>query len=157
MSNYIVIQPYSRKFKEMKIHPKEYPYWEELLKMIKEKYKYTIFQLGVKDEVKINGVDIMLPDLKMEDIVKIVDNALFFICIDSFLHHLANCHEIKTKGFVIWGLSDPEKFGYPQFTNILKDREYLRKNPYLWWKDEEVNTDAFYEADVVFDIISKEI
>jgi hypothetical protein len=72
---------------------------------------------------------------------------------------------------VIWGISDPDIFGYDYNTNILKDRKYLRPDPFGTWKeikeDEKTkvkkdvympqNKDAFEKPLEVFKIIGKVI
>jgi hypothetical protein len=52
-------------------------------------------------------------------------------------------------GIVLWGISDPLIFGHPENTNLLKGREYLASNQFLWWEAHEFDADRFVKPDVV--------
>jgi hypothetical protein len=116
---------------------KSYPYWDELIKL-----------LGSHEIKEISGI---LPEKKIIELVNWCD---IWISIDSFLQHLVAYHKLK-KGIVIWGLSDPELFGYKSNINLLKDRKYLRPGieQYLFWKDVPINKEAFISAKEVRDSI----
>jgi hypothetical protein len=105
--------------------PKSYPYWEELLNLLKD------------NEIKeIRGI------LSENEIIDLVNWSDVWITIDSFLPHLCAFKKLKP-GIVIWGVSDPEIFGYPHNTNILRSRSYLRPNQFLFWTGVPINKDAF--------------
>jgi hypothetical protein len=115
--------------------PKSYPYWDELLALLKD------------HEIKeITGI------LSEQEIIDLVNWSDTYITVDSFLPHLCNEKKLKP-GVVIWGLSDPKLFGFPQNTNLLKGRMYLRPRQFLWWKDVPVNEDAFVKPEVVLEAI----
>jgi ADP-heptose:LPS heptosyltransferase len=107
------------------------PYWDELIKLLKD------------HEIKeIKGI---LPEQEIIDLVNWCDT---WISIDSFLQHLCAYKNLKP-GIVLWGLSDPELFGYKHNINLLKDRKYLRPDQYRWWNDVPYNADAFISPDEV--------
>lgn len=70
-----------------------------------------------------------------------------FISVDSFFPHLAR-HEGKT-GVVVWSVSDPLIFGYPENVNILKDRKYLRKGQFEMWEAQSYSPECFPEPEDV--------
>ena len=114
---------------------KSYPYWDELLVLLKD------------HEIKeIKGI---LPE---QEIIDIVNESDLWISIDSFLPHLCNYKKLKP-GIVIWGLSDPVLFGFPQNINLLKGKMYLRPDQYGLWKDIKENPDAFVKPEVVLEAI----
>ena len=117
--------------------PKSYPHWDALLELLKG-----------PEILEIRG---LLPE---QEIVELVNRADTFISIDSFLPHLCNYKKLKP-GIVLWGLSDPLLFGYPQNVNLLKGRMYLRTDQYGFWKDVKANPDAFVGPEVVLAAINK--
>lgn len=111
---------------------KSYPYWEELYALLKD------------NEVKKIG---MTPLSELKDLIEWCD---VFISIDSFPPHFIEYHKIDKKVIVLWGTSHPEIFGYENNVNLLKDKKYLREQPYKWWKEELLNKDAFVSPNNVF-------
>lgn len=100
------------------MNAKSYPYWDELILLLKN------------HEIKeIKGI---LTTPQLLDIVKWSD---VVITIDSFLPHFIKYHKIDKKVVVLWGISDPELFGYKDNINLLKDKKYLRPNQYAKWDD----------------------
>ncbi len=119
---------------------KSYPYWEELLLLLKD------------HEVKeIKGI------LSEQEIIDLINWSDVWINIDSFVQHLAAYHKLK-KGIVLWGKSDPKLFGYPHNINLLKDKKYLRQNQYRdWvspWNDVEQNLDMWVSPETVLDALN---
>lgn len=145
----ILIAPYPRALRNGKVSAKCYPYWEELINLLKE---HKLTQIGVSGEKQL------IPDFKVNlpinEIGKLVKEYDFWISVDSFLQHIAIT--FKKRGVVLWGTSHPEIFGYSTNCNILKDRKYLRTDPFYWWEDEPHNPDVFVKADEVYSIIKKE-
>lgn len=103
---------------------KEYPYWDELIKLLEKNYTVT--------EVVQEPFD------KLEKTLK---SAHAIICCDSFLQHF--CWSIGVKATVLWGTSDPAIFGHKENINLLKHRSYVRKNPFADWESEPYNANAF--------------
>lgn len=107
---------------------KSYPYWEEFLELVKDQ------------EVKqIKGI---LPEQEIIDLVNWCDK---WISIDSFLPHLCKYHNLKS-GIVIWGKSDPLIFGYPENVNLIKDRNRLRPDQFVFWTNVKWDKDDFIIA-----------
>lgn len=146
----IIISPYSRKLRNGKQNPKNYPFFQELIdELVKQ---YTIIQLGVTGEVVFNGV-IPKFNLPLIEIKQLIENCYIFISVDNFLPHLAN-HTSKP-GIVLWGRSNPKIFGYSQNINLLKDKKYLRSDQFALWESIEYDPNVFVKPDVVLDIIPK--
>lgn len=138
----IIISPYAQKLrppKEKETNAKNYPYWPELLELLKG---HEILQLGVQGEKPlITNCKFNFPLQSIERFVKDCD---FFISIDSFLPHMA--YYLGKRGVVLWGQSDPNIFGYDNNLNILKDRKYLRPDQFNIWEPVKYNPDAFVKA-----------
>lgn len=148
----ILISPYSKYFGEGKENAKNYPYWQELINLLK-KEKYKIYQIGVKGEKELMNIDKYIfnkPFKKLKNYLKICD---FYISVDNFFQHFA--HYYGKYGFVIYGKSDPELFGYKENINIFKSKDYLRKGQYLYWKEEPYNKEVFVNPTIVYKIILK--
>ena len=148
--NTILISPYSKKLISGQRNPKNYPYWNELVKSLN---KYDVIQIGVKGEEKIKGVKTFKQDLPLVSIKKLIEDCVIWISSDNFLPHLA--HHIRKPGVVIFGVSDPDIFGYPENLNILKDRKYLRENQFLMYDDCIYNSKVFLKADIISNEIKK--
>lgn len=146
----IVISPYSRPLRNGKRNPKNYPYWNKLVKGLKEK-GHRVVQIGVQGEHKIPGVDEVKLNMKLKDLKTLLLECDTWISVDNFLPHLAE--HIKKPGIVIWGRSNPTNFGYAQNNNILKDVKYLRDEQFKWWEDVEYSEDVFVKPDVILKFI----
>lgn len=110
---------------------KSYPYWEELLVLLKDQ------------EIKeIKGI---LPE---QEIIGLVNWCNCWCSTDSFLPHLVKYYNLKP-GIVLWGKSDPEIFGYPENINLLGDRKNLRPDQFRWWKDVEWRKEDFVRPEII--------
>ena len=138
----IVISPYSRPLSNGKNNPKNYPFWEELISMIKE----PIVQIGVEGEVQL--VEDFRKGLPISQLKELLRECRTWISCDSFFQHLAWVE--KKKGIVLWSVSDPLIYGHPENTNLLKDRKYLAGNQFLWWEAYDHNEETFVPAREVF-------
>ena len=153
----ILISPFSKKMrfdKTGKPNPKDYPYWSELIDMLKED-GYYIVQVGIKGEDEFNKADEVHFNLsldKLEDVAKSCD---IRISVDNFFHHF--CAWKKMKCLVIFSQSDPLIFGHPTNINMLKSRRWLRKNQTHWWEQCDYRAEAFPSALHVYDIIQAQI
>lgn len=119
----IIVSPYTRE-------AKVYPYWQELITMLSKKYK--VIQLGVSGE-KMFYDAVGVFDRTLPDVEKELSDVGYFVCSDNFLHHLA--YVLGVKGVVIFGPSDPDIFGQPTNVNLLKSREFLRKDQFAYYGD----------------------
>jgi len=139
----IIISPYSRRLrgdKSSNVNPKNYPYWDELVKLLRENYGYVI-QVGLAGEEKISGVDGVVFNKPLKELKKLVEEYDTWISVDNFFQHF--CSLIGKPGIVLFGQSDPLIFGHPENINLLKDRKYLRPDQFNIWEACEVNKDAF--------------
>lgn len=145
----VVICPWSRNLPNGEENPKNFPYWEELVQQMKEAGCFVI-QTGVTGE-KFVGADEVIFNASFDRLKEILDSADTFISIDSFFPHFAHYH--GKHGIVIFSQSDPNIFGYPENLNILKSRDYLRKEQFWLWTQAKYNKDSFISSKVVLDKI----
>lgn len=138
----IVISPYSRPLSNGKNNPKNYPFWEELISMIKE----PIVQIGVEGETQL--VEDFRKGLPISQLKELLRECRTWISCDSFFQHLGWIE--GKKGIVLWSVSDPLIYGHPENINLLKDRKYLANNQFLWWEAYDHNTETFVPAREVF-------
>lgn len=144
----ILISPYSSRLKSGNRNAKNYPYWNELIVLIKTKYPdIKIIQVGIEGEELLNGVDEYLFNRHLNVLADYIRQCDTWISVDNFFHHWAIYN--GKPGIVIWGQSDPNIFGFPQNTNILKNRVYLRHDQFRWWEDAKYVEDAFVKPEVV--------
>jgi len=137
----IIISPYSKALTNGNRNPKNYPYWKELIELIDE----PIIQVGVEGEEQL--VPEFCKNLPIARLKELIAECRTWIGCDSFFQHLAwSCNK---PGIVLWSVSDPLIFGHPENHNLLKSRDYLAKNQFLWWNFTEYNTDAFVKPEEV--------
>ena len=131
----IIISPFSKKLRNGKNNPKNYPYWKDLIALIDE----PIIQVG------IDGEEQLVPDfrknLSLDELAELVKQCRTWISVDSFFQHF--CWDLGKPGIVIWGQSDPKIFGHDENINILKDRKYLRKEQFFLWEQAEFRNDCW--------------
>ena len=148
----IIIAPYAQKLRNGKINPKNYPYWSELIELL-FKDGYEIVQIGIE------GENPLVPDfrknLSLTELDKLVKSCDTWISVDSFFQHF--CWDLKKQGIVLWAQSDPNIFGHSENINLLKDRSYLRKDPFHIWEQCEYNKDAFVNPDEVMKHIKQAV
>lgn len=137
----IIISPYSKFMRNGAKHPKNYPFWEEVLKQIKE----PVIQVGVSGETQI--VSDFRQNLSLPDLAKLVQESKTWMSCDSFFQHF--CWDLGKPGVVVFGQSDPNIFGHPENINLLKDRKYLREKQFWIWEQAEYNEDAFVSPEMV--------
>ena len=138
----IVIAPYSKKLRNGKENPKNYPKWQNLINLLSK--DYHIIQLAMRGDYIFKNVEEKY-ELRDKQIKELIDECEFWISVDTFLQHLVNSYN-KKPGVVLWSQSDPEIFGYKYNINILKDRKYLRKNQYNIWEQSEYVADAYMKS-----------
>ena len=131
----IIISPYAKKLQNGKENPKNYPFWDELIKLIDE----PIIQVGIDGETQL--VDDFRHNLSMPELRQLIKDCRIWIGVDSFFQHLA-WSEGKP-GIVLWSVSDPLIFGHKENANLLKDRVYLAENQFLWWDFIEHDSNKF--------------
>ena len=144
----IVISPYAKALRNGKKNPKNYPFWKELIEMIDE----PIVQVGVEGEEQL--VPDFRKNLPMTEMRKLIQECRIWISCDSFLQHLG--WDEKKPGIVLWSVSDPLIYGHLENINLLKDRNYLAKNQFLWWELEEHKDERFVKPEEVLAHLNKE-
>jgi hypothetical protein len=137
----IIISPWAQKLRNGKNNPKNYPWWPELISLIDE----PIIQIGIEGEEQL--VDDFRTNLSLEQLKSLVLHCRTWISVDSFFQHLA--WDLGKPGIVLWGQSDPNIFGHPENTNLLKDRKYLREKQFWWWEQCEYIPNAFVGSEEV--------
>ena len=145
----IIISPYSKKMRNGKQNPKNFPYWEDVIRKLKAEGHFTI-QVGVEGEALIGADDVKfgLPIKKLAELIK---KCHTWISVDNFFQHL--CYVLGKPGVVIFGRSDPRIFGHELNDNLLKDRSYLRERQFNFWEEVEHSDECFVEPTVVIDTI----
>jgi len=137
----ILIHPYAKKLMNGKENPKNYPYWKELIALIDE----PIIQVGIEGEEPL--VHEFLKNLPIARLRELIAECRIWIGVDSFFQHLA--WDCKKQGIVLWSVSDPLIYGHPENINLLKSRNYLADNQFLWWDFTKYNPDAFVKPEEV--------
>ena len=143
----IVISPYSKKLRNGKENPKNYPYWKELIQKIDK--SIHIVQVGVDDEEQL--VDDFRKNLPIAELRNLLAECRTWVSCDSFFQHLA--WDQKNKGIVLWSVSDPLIFGHPENVNLLKDRSYLAQNQFLWWEFVDFKEESFVKPEEVLNFL----
>lgn len=143
----IIIAPYAQKLRTGKQNPKNYPHWKELINMIDE----PIVQVGVAGEEQL--VDDFRVNLPISELRALLKQCKTWIGVDSFFQHLA--WDEGVPGIVLWGPSDPLIYGHPENTNLLKDRQYLASNQFVWWEQTEHQNERFVEPNEVMKHLRK--
>ena len=131
----IIISPYSKALLSGKQNPKNYPYWEELISLIKE----PIIQVGIEGEKQLVGD--FRKNLRISELRELIQECKTWISCDSFFQHLG--WDEGKQGIVLWSVSDPLIYGHPENINLLKDRSSLAENQFLWWEFVEHRNDRF--------------
>jgi ADP-heptose:LPS heptosyltransferase len=144
----IVIAPFAKKLMSGKRNPKDYPYWAEVIAGIKE----PIVQVGVEGEEQL--VDDFRRNLPISELRKLICECRTWVSCDSFFQHLA--WDEGKPGIVLWSVSDPLIFGHSENTNLLKSREHLAQNQFLWWEYTEHKSEKFVSPEEVLKHINKE-
>ena len=147
----VVINPYSKRLLDGRNSPKDYPYWNDVIRLSNNHYQFT--QIGLPGEGIIDGVSCAYLGVNLAKIKDIVMEHDMFVSIDSFLQHL--CHLYGKRGVVIFGLSDPNLFGYPENINLLKDKKYLRIRQFACWGEEQHNPEVFVSPEIVVEAMGK--
>jgi hypothetical protein len=142
----IIISPYSKALRNGKNNPKNYPYWKELIKLIDE----PIVQVGIESEEQL--VDDFRKNLSLTELGSLVDQCKTWISCDSFFQHF--CWDYKKYGIVLWSVSDPIIFGHLENINLLKDRNNLVQNQFLWWEHTEHDANKFVSPEIVIESLN---
>lgn len=119
-------------------NPREYPYWDELISLLKQDFNV----IEIQDKTS-------LPELK-----KIILEADTWIGVESFFQHY--CWSLGKSGFVLWGQGDPKIFGHKENTNLIKSYDNIREDKFLYWENVIYKEDVFINAQEVYKKIKGE-
>lgn len=137
----ILISPYSKKLSNGKNNPKNYPFWKEVIEGINE----PVIQIGIEGEEQLTAD--FRKNLSIPEIKQLIKDCRLWISCDSFIQHLASLS--GKRGIVLWSVSDPNIYGYPENVNLLKSRDCLSKNQFLWWESVEFDASKFVTSEEV--------
>jgi len=146
----IVIFPFAKTMRTGKQHPKNYPWWPELIKLLQDD-GHEVIQVGLDHETQL--VPDFRKNLSIEQLSNLLKETDTWIGVDSFGQHLG--WYLGIKGIALFGQSDPVIFGHVENINILKSRKYLREQQFWLWEQAEFNADAFVKPDEVFETFNK--
>lgn len=150
----MIISPYSKKLRNGKKNPKNYPNWQRVIDLLRQKGIHVI-QVGRSGEGEdAFNVDELKFDLSYEELEQLVKDCDTWACVDNFFHHMCSFIPNK-KGVVVWGKSNPSLFGYAHNTNLLKDKKYLRANQFDIWEHEDYSSKCWSNAEIVVQAIMK--
>ena len=142
----IIISPYAKTLRSEKTNAKNYPYWKELIRLIKK----PIVQVGIDGEEQL--IDDFRKNLSLKELEILVNDCRTWISCDSFFQHFF--WDKKKYGIVLWSVSDPLIFGHPENINLLKDRNNLVQNQFLWWEQTEHDANKFVSPEIVIESLN---
>lgn len=140
----IIISPYSSKLNNGLNNAKNYPYWEDLIKLL-QKDGHNLAQVGVTGERKL--IKNCVFDLDFKHLVPILNMSDTFISVDNFFPHFANNYD--KSGIVLFSKSDPAIFGYEHNYNLYANSSYFRKDQFNTWIAVKLQPEAFVKPDIV--------
>jgi ADP-heptose:LPS heptosyltransferase len=138
----IIIAPYAAKLLSGKENPKNYPFWRRVIEGLSE---FDLIQVGVTGETQL--LDDCRFDLSTPDLRKLIQECDTWISCDSFFQHLA--WDEEKPGIVLWSVSDPKIYGHAENINLLKSRDCLAQNQFLWWESTPHDPSKFVDAENV--------
>lgn len=138
----IIISPFSKQLREKDTpHPKNYPYWSSLISLLLAK-GHDIVQIGANGEKQLAPVTKF--GLSSKELIELVKEYDMFISVENFFPHIVHFNFKGQKaGIVIFSKSDPEIFGYPENTNLLKSESFLRWDQFGPWEATDYIEEAF--------------
>jgi len=149
MNNYILISPWSKELRDKSYNPKNYPHWPKVIEGLKD--DWHIIQIGVTGEKQlVDDFRVNLPLRTIGDLL-LAPECHTWISVDNFLPHLA--YLVNKSGIVLWGISDPNIFGYRENKNLLKARKYLREYQFQIWDGLKYDPNVFVTADRVIEAV----
>jgi len=139
----ILISPFCKNIG--KPHPKDYPFFKELIEILRDKYKNLHFcQIGMEGEEIIPSVNEICQGLPLQFLIhKLQKEVNLVISVDNMIQHL--CWAYKIPCICIFTKSDPDIFGHEENTNYLKDRKYLSSNQFDQWIYQDFDKEAFID------------
>ena len=142
----ILIAPYAKQLRNGKQNPKNYPFWDGVIRLLAGR---KIVQIGISGEKPL--VEDFRPDLPIAELRKLLQACDTWIACDSFFQHLG--WDEGKPGVVLWSVSDPLIFGHPENINLLKSRDCLAPNQFLWWEHTEHDPSKFVSPQTVINAL----
>lgn len=125
----ILLFPYAKTMRNGQKHPKNYPFWPELVELLKAD-GHQLTQVGVEGEPAI--VEDFRSGIGYAELCKFVRTFDTWIGVDSYGQHMA--WSAGVRGIAIFGQSDPLIFGHSENVNLLKSRDHLREKQFWLWE-----------------------
>ena len=104
---------------------RNYKYGQELINILKEEYpniNIIVFKHPNEQEEYLGETKSIFNT--REDFMILSKYCLTFICIDSALQHMVSNIKFNKKGIVLWGATEPHRFGYENNVNIISNYPY---------------------------------
>jgi len=143
----ILISPFAKAMRDGKPHPKNYPWWPEVIAKIDEE----VIQVGIEGELQL--VPTFHKGLSLTELGELVQQCTTWLSVDTFLQHF--CWDLQKPGIVIFGQSDPIIFGHPENINLLEDRKYLREKQFWLWEQISYNDECWVTPNKVLAELAK--
>lgn len=144
----IVLFPYAKLMRNGEQHPKNYPFWKELVGLLINE-GHTLTQVGIEGEEQL--VTGFRKNLSHDDLCNLIKENDTWISVDSYGQHVG--WSVGVKGIAIFGQSDPLIFGHSENINLLKDRKYLREKQFWLWEQCEANDEVWVTPQEVMDAL----
>ena len=109
---------------------RSYKYGQELINILKEEYpniNIIVFKHPNEQEEYLGETKSIFNT--REDFMILSKYCLTFICIDSALQHMVSNIKFNKKGIVLWGATEPHRFGYENNVNIISHYPYCVEIP----------------------------
>ena len=143
----IIIAPCERPLRNGQQNPRAYPYWKELVELLKD---YEVIQIGeARDKSYVPEMHVTNLEI-LSELIKKCDT---YVTIDSFFQHYA--WSLGKKGIVIFSKSDPKIFGHKENINLIKDKRYIRNDQFNTWEGVPYEEEAFVKPETVKDNLEK--
>lgn len=145
----IILSPYARLLRNGSTkHPKNYPWWSEVVEGLAG---HHVVQIGIPGEPKIVKHEDFRTNLRLDGLKELVEQCDTWMGVDSFFQHF--CWDLGKPGVAIFSQSDPNIFGHKENINLLKSRDYLRPNQFLIWEQCDYIEEAFVSPEIVVDAV----
>jgi len=144
----ILIHPFAAHLPSGKPNAKDYPYWEELITELKAE-GHEIIQVGVHGEKQLT--EDFRPNLTQEQHDELLNEIDLFICVDSWYQHFA--HTRGKSGIVLFGVSNPQIFGWKENINLYADKKFFRKYQFNVWHDEPLIPESFVKPQRIMELL----
>ncbi len=145
----IVISPFSQAMRNGKRNPKNYPWWPELIALLKD--NHIIYQIGVPGEEAFVDPSMTRFGLSFAELKELTLSVDTFIAVDNFYPHF--CNHYGKHGIVLFSKSDPKLFGYPENKNLYVSQKHFRPDQFGLWESCDHSEEAFVSPHEVYSLI----